>query len=286
MNKILLLCKTSPYKTLLEKPGKISHRLNRGSEHFQRFKKGHGRHEAAIDSIVRELKKWKVSFTRSSRRSRIRYSRYDLVITIGGDGTFLDAARNITGQLILGINSDPEWSVGQFCSATKETFPSVLDKILSGRFKVTALNRIRLSIKGAGVKVNILNDILFCHRNPAAMSRYYLTANGRKEEQRSSGVWVATAAGSTGAIQSAGGKELPITSKRLQYKPRELYTAFGDRTYKLRGGFFDGKKGLKIHSLIPNGVVYIDGSHVCYPLMFGDEAVLTTSPQPLKVVEL
>jgi len=286
MKKILLLCKMSPYKTLLEKPGKISRRLNIKSPNFKRFQKGHSRHETAIESVVRELKKRHVAFTQSSRRSRIQYSRYDLVITIGGDGTFLDAARNVTDQLILGINSDPEWSVGQFCGATKQTFPYILDKILSGRFTATKVNRLRLTIKGRDIRVNILNDILFCHRNPAAMSRYYLTVNGRKEEQRSSGIWVAAAAGSTSAIQSAGGKALPITSKRLQYKPRELYTAVGDRSYKLRGGFFDGKKGLKIHSLIPDGLVYVDGSHVCYPLLFGDDAVLTQSPQPLKVVEL
>jgi len=284
--KILLLCKKSPYKTLLEKPRKISRRLDKKSSDFQRFKKGHNRHEAAIDGVVRELKKQNLSFTSTSRRSRIQYSRYDLIVTIGGDGTFLDAARNVTDQLILGVNSDPKWSVGQFCSASGKTFSLVLKKILSGRFKTTKINRIRLVVKGTTVKTNILNDILFCHRNPAAMSRYYLTVNGRREEQRSSGLWASTAAGSTSAIQSAGGRMLPLTSKRLQYKPRELYTASGERRYKLKGGFFNGKKGLKIRSLIPNGLIYVDGSHISYPLLFGDEAVLTQSSQPLKVVEL
>ena len=71
--------------------------------------------------------------------------------------------------------------------------------------------------------MNVLNDILVCHHNPGAMSRYFLTVEGTREEQRSSGVWIATAAGSSGGLHSAGGKVLTQKSKEFQYRPRELY---------------------------------------------------------------
>ena len=63
--------------------------------------------------------------------------------------------------------------------------------------------------------MNVLNDILICHHNPGAMSRYYLTVGRVREEQRSSGVWIATAAGSSGGLHSAGGKVLPRKIKNF-----------------------------------------------------------------------
>jgi len=73
------------------------------------------------------------------------------------------------------------------------------------------------------------------------MSRYYLQVGKLLEEQRSSGVWIATAAGSTGGLRSAGGKVLPKEDKKFQYKPRELY--YGKKTcYHLKGGIKPGPK--------------------------------------------
>ena len=45
--------------------------------------------------------------------------------------------------------------------------------------------------------VAVINDVLIAHKNPAATSRYLLELNKTKEEQRSSGIWIATPMGST-----------------------------------------------------------------------------------------
>ena len=55
---------------------------------------------------------------------------------------------------------------------------------------------------------------------PAAMTSYTLDIGSVSEPQRSSGLWIATAAGSTAAIRAAGGCILPLRSRKLQYLVR------------------------------------------------------------------
>src|SRR6185295_12301282 len=97
------------------------------------------------------------------------------------------------------------------------------------------IHRMSVAINGKPVREQAFNDVLIAHRNPAAMTRYRLTIGASQEDQRSSGVWISTAAGSTAGIRSAGGRRMPITAKRLQYLVREPYT-WPQRRYRLGRG--------------------------------------------------
>ena len=279
---ILLLYKTSTYSYYFD-----SRRQNKKhvmpTKNVARFKKTHLQHYKTLVHVEEFLRKEGVRYCYSRRGQRIDFSQFDFVITVGGDGTFLEAARQCTKQVILGINSDPEWSVGSFCGADDKSFPKILRAMLNKKAPIRSLTRLSLQIKGSKKSINVLNDVLICHANPAAMSRYIVRVNGKKEEQRSSGLWVATAAGSTGAIRSAGGKILPMLSDRWQYMPRELYNGYYQK-HHLKGGVLLPPQTLSTTSLMNNGVVYVDGCHVKYPLRFADEVVLKKSAQPLKVI--
>jgi NAD+ kinase len=206
-----------------------------------------------------------------------------MIITVGGDGTFLEAAHHVRHETVWGINSDPVWSVGRFCSGNAGNFEVLLEKILAGGAKITKLNRLKISFGKGHPPMNVMNDILVCHQNPAAMSRYYLKVGRIKEEQRSSGVWIATAAGSSGGIRSAGGRLLPQESRDFLYKPRELYQ--GKNTdYQLKGDVLKPDQKLAMTSLMRDGVVYVDGSHVRVPFTFSADITVQRSPEPLKVI--
>ena len=280
--KILLLYKVSTYAYYFNS-SRRNLKVPVSMKNMARFRKTHLQHYETLAHVEKFLKERNVCYRRSRRGQKIDFSRFDLVITVGGDGTFLEAARFCKKQVLFGINSDPEWSVGRFCGATDKTFSRILEALLNKKCPIRKLNRLKLQIKDQTTCVNILNDVLVCHANPAAMSRYLVRVNGKNEEQRSSGVWVATAAGSTGAIRSAGGKKLPFFSDQWQYLPRELYGGYRQR-YQLRGGAVSPKQSLQVVSLMNDGVVYIDGSHHKYPLRFGAEVVLRKSNEPLNVV--
>jgi len=252
-------------------------------DEIKRFRSTHENHFESLSYVEAILKNRKLKFTKACRGTSFNYKNYDLIITVGGDGTFLEAARHLEGQTIWGVNSDPAWSIGRFCSGHPKNFETLLDRILSGHALIKKFHRLRLSLSGATAPMNVLNDILICHQNPAAMSRYYLTVGKTKEEQRSSGVWIATAAGSSGGIHSAGGKVLPQEARTFQYKPRELYRG-RQAHYNLKGAVLKPAQKISLTSLMREGVVFVDGSHVCLPFSFAAEIHITHSPNPLNII--
>jgi len=98
-----------------------------------------------------------------------------------------------------------------------------------------------------------LNDVLFAHYSASATARYLITDQGMTQSQQSSGVWIATSAGSTGSIHSAGGLVCDLQDQRLQYRVRELFRPYGreelDPKHLITGGFL----GVDFFPHIKNG---------------------------------
>lgn len=253
------------------------------SSQVKRFRKTHENHFWALSYVEAVLKHSKIKYTKICRGTAFNYKKYDLVITVGGDGTFLEAARNIENQLIWGVNSDPSWSVGRFCSGNPKNFEKMLSMVLANKIKPKKFNRLSVTFSDGTQEMHVLNDVLMCHHCPAALSRYFIKIAGVKEEHRSSGMWVSTAAGSSGGIHSAGGKLLPQESNLMQYKPRELFRAWGGK-YNLPGGVLKSQQKIELTSMMREGVVFVDGSHVCLPFAFGATLSIKRSPHPLKVI--
>ncbi len=281
--KILILYKQSTYKHYFLDSSGMSAQARKSSAIEKRFINTHLEHYRTLTKVEAFLKKNRLKYKKMQRGRTKDFSGFDLVITIGGDGTFLEAASVATTQMMLGINSDPKWSVGRFCLGNSSNFDHIILNILANKHKICPLNRMNVLFVKSKQAVTVLNDILVCHSNPAAMSRYYLELNAKGEEQRSSGVWIATAAGSTGAIRSAGGIVLDEKSKDLQFVVREPYCG---KTRKIshRCGIFNDKSHLKITSLMPQGIVYFDGSHTSIPFTFGEELRVQISKYPLNLV--
>lgn len=283
IKKILILYKKSTYKHLILDQRR---RLNQTVENpriADRFMSTHVAHYQTLRQVAAFLKSQKVHFETILRGRKKDFSDFDLIITVGGDGTFLEGASRVTHQLILGINSDPQWSVGRFCFANSANFRVILGHLFEGKVKIKIFNRMRIRLHKSGHDAIVLNDILVCHRNPAAMSRYYLEFKGRKEEQRSSGVWISTGAGSTGAIHSAGGKKMNESSLKLQYVVREPYAGKFGKILN-RSAVFAEKDGLKLTSLMKDGLVFIDGAHINEPFVFGETLTVGNSSYPLKLI--
>lgn len=250
---------------------------------LRRFQQARLAHGTSLQRVLTILRKEGIPFDVVRRVGRRKLSPYDLVISVGGDGTFLEAARGVRKQKILGVNSNPARSAGSFCAATAVTFGRILRRVLRSRDETRLLNRIQIVRNGRPIDLRILNDLLVTHRRPAAMSRYGLQIGPRREEQRSSGLWIATAAGSTGAIRSAGGRALPRTAPDLQYRPRELYAA-DRKKFRLMGGVIRAGIPIRVCSLMTEGMVCVDGEHVTLPFPYGGWIEIRPSPDPLRVV--
>lgn len=106
---------------------------------------------------------------------------------------------------------------------------------------------------------------------------------GKEEEHRSSGIWVGPAAGSTAALRSAGGKVLPITSKRLQFVVREAFIWNGVKPGLTRG-LVNPDEELYIRSGNRKSRLYIDGPHLARTVEIGSEIRLRLSNEPLTLL--
>jgi NAD+ kinase len=223
-----------------------------------------------------------VPYTKIFRGERAHYEQYTLVITVGGDGTFLQTANHLQHQCILGVNSATQFSVGKLCAANVKNFETIFNKIKDGRFKIIPLYRLNLQLKRQRKEINALNDVLVCHQNPAVMCRYAIKIKGFEEEHRSSGVWVSTAVGSTGAIRSAGGKPIAAQLKRMQYLPRELY-AYRKGQYRLKGGVLS--QSFQITSLMRFGMIYVDGANLKFHFPYGEVLKISLS-NPIQTIRV
>lgn len=256
-----------------------------------RMRRAHDDHEATVAEVHAAVRALGVAATfHKGSRSPLR-GACDLVVTVGGDGTLLGASHGLRSETpVLGINSAPADSVGFFCGAEKGRVLEALERALEGSLPRVELARMRVACNDRVVHDRVLNEALFCHEIPAGTSRYILRVTGWRgkvlsEEQKSSGVWVGPAAGSTAAQRSAGGAVLPLTSKRLQFVVREPYVPRGERLRLVHGAVDDGG-AVELLCKMRAAKLYIDGIHIVFACRLGDVLRMTRSPEPLAVLGL
>ncbi len=209
---------------------------------------------------------------------------YDLILSVGGDGTLLEVARYTGTTPVLGVNSDPQRSTAFFCAANGTTIASCLQALLAGTLQQVPLTRLQLAINGQTLPFYALNDLLVTHANPAAMATYTLQVGTSSEAQKSSGIWIATA-GSTAAMRAAGGRVMPLQSRQRQYLVREPYTGNG-LCYRLLKDLVSPDISLQVTSRMRRGRLFIDGPHLRYALGLGDVLDVTLAPTPLRLLGL
>ena len=195
-------------------------------------------------------------------------SLYDLVISVGGDGTLLEVSHYVTSTPVLGVNSNPQSSIGFFTAATAETIEDSITHLED--LPKTKLTRLQITKNDERLPEFVLNDLLLCHANPAGMNRYTLTVDGKSflrdgtDALRSSGLLISTAAGSTGWIYECGGEVMPLGSKRIQFHERDQRNA----------GFHYASEKIEMYSKTREGGIYIDGEHLSYNFTLGDKVVI------------
>jgi NAD+ kinase len=256
-----------------------------------RLRASHEAHEETVREVDRALEELGADVVfRGGPRGRFP-AKVDLVVTIGGDGTLLSASHQIgDGVPLLGINSAPDHSVGFFCGGKKGSVRATLRRAMDDTLPRSELTRMRLELNGKPLHARVLNEALFCHASPAATSRYILRVTRPdgtfvEEDQRSSGMWVGPAAGSTAAQRSAGGKVLPLGSRKIQYVVREPYRPIGQRLRLSVGRLQEGGK-LTVHSKIREGRVFIDGHRLVHAVTIGDVLVMRRGAETLTVLGL
>lgn len=241
----------------------------------------HPEHLHTLKLIKKELKGLGLSFKLINRK-KIKIHHEDLIITVGGDGTLLRTAHRLKKIPILGVNSTPSQSVGALCGVTAKNFSDKIKKIFKGKIEPVLISRLQVKVNSHFLPILAVNEILYAHVSPAGMSRYVLKIGRKKEEQKSSGIWVATPAGSTAAIRAAGGKVLPLTSKKYEFLVREPYVQ-KNKKFKMTHGILKSNQAVTIINKTKSASLFMDGMKITSSLNFGDKITIKISSLPLHI---
>ncbi|MBN2804790.1 MAG: NAD(+)/NADH kinase [Deltaproteobacteria bacterium] len=287
--KVLVVYRRTTYEEMLDGSGR-NHMQTLKSQNdpiFDRILLAHESHLSSMKSIKKVLIEMGIDAVWRYDLSGIIPDNFDLVITIGGDGTVLHASHSIDNTPVLSVNSSPDTSTGYFSACNESNFKELFEIYLSGGLPVRKLYRMEVRINGELVNSRVLNDVLFTNICPASTTRYMLSCSHNNEDQLSSGVWISTAAGSTAAVKGAGGRPMDLESKDLQYIVREPCLGGGSSNPKLPkmvNGIFSNENNLFLRSRSDDISLFIDGPHVVIPVKFGDIVTFSSGKSPIYVV--
>ncbi|CAM6099549.1 unnamed protein product [Calypogeia fissa] len=267
----------------------------------------HRAHEDAVQLCKDVLeRKTNVQWCLLREELNTRIRDVDLVVTVGGDGTLLQASHHLDDSIpVLGVNSDPtrpneveekleqfdaNRSTGHLCATSADTFQQVLDEILEGGREPTQLSRISTRVDGIEIGTPALNDVLLAHPNPAAVSRCAFSISKAGEVAastptvhcRSSGMRVCTGAGSTAAMRSAGGYPMDQQSPDLQYMVREPISPH-PRLKDYLHGWVRPSEVMSVQWGCRRGMLYFDGSHLVHEINFGSSIQFSSNAPALKI---
>jgi NAD+ kinase len=299
--RVCVVLKRSSWRKWVEQEAdpRVVALLEAGDETVRRMRPGHIDHTETVEEVRTALADLGAEVAWHERPHHFQIEgRCDLVVIVGGDGTLLAASHGIGPRVpLLGVNSAPAHSIGFFCAAKKGSVRDSLAAALDGSLVRIELARMRVELNGRSLHERVLNEALYCHASPAATSRYILRIlegsgdrpDGQRtlaeEEQKSSGLWVGPAAGSTAAQKSAGGRVLPLDSSDLQYVVREPYRAYGEPPKMVLGLVGEGET-LLLKSRMRQARLFLDGDHLVHDITIGDVVTMQRSAEPLVVLGL
>ena len=133
------------------------------------------------------------------------YSGMDLIMTFGGDGTFLIGARAAMeyGIPLMGINLG---TVGFLTEEEPEHLPECLQAILNGKYQIEERFLLEIRVPDTGAHFYALNDAVITRGGFARLIRVECRVNGETIGVfTADGMIAATPTGSTGYSLSAGG---------------------------------------------------------------------------------
>jgi len=194
------------------------------------YLEGYKREASEIKRLIKSIYNCDSKIISRKRRKQILCNRrickrYSLIITIGGDGTFLRTAHFVKETIILGLNPKPLEKEGFLTTTSTEEFKQLL-KMKNQNFSVVRLPRIKVRINNKELEEKAVNEVFIGSKKSYKTIRYELIVGNKSEEQLSSGIIVATAQGTKAWFRSAGGlpvKNTTENNKKLYFVIREPY---------------------------------------------------------------
>lgn len=207
----------------------------------------------------------------------------EILISLGGDGTFLRAAAAVAGTAIpiLGINLG---KVGFLARAESFQLVEALNAILAGRWSQQermALAAEVVRVGGEREQLNALNDVVVARGAlPRVLRLDVAIGDSHLGTYVADGVIIASPTGSTGYSFSAGGPILDPISRNLVVTPIAAYLA------TLRSVVVSPSQSVTCTVVAgEEAVISVDG-WIDEQLAVGDRVTVSAAKSPIQFAEL
>ncbi len=211
----------------------------------------------------------------------------DLVVAIGPDGLFVNLAKYLHGQPVIGVNPDPTTIKGVTMRHKPCQVPAAIVAVASGQAELDSVTLAELTTND-GRRLTAVNDFLI-GRCDQVSARYRLGHGLGQEHQSSSGILVSTGLGQSGwlssiinMVTSFGGQPgtlgtLAWGDPALTFVVREPFVS-SDTQAELVHGLIQAKLLLTVESEMPEGGYIISDGMVDDGLQFNAGTTITIKP--------
>lgn len=241
---------------------------------------------STLELAKKILKKHKTKFELANRDklNKNKFKNRDLIIAVGGDGTFLRAAHFVGNQILFGVNSDVKNKEGFFMKSSKKDFENKIKKIMKNKITIKKLPRLEAYINNKKIETLALNEFFIGARKSYHAAKYIIQIKNNKERQKSSGILITTPTGSYAWAKSCCDRTLPLNSKKYQLVVREPYEGNVFKNYKLKYVILNKNQKISIKSEMLDGVLIADSVGKEYSLKNGSKAVIKSSGRHINAI--
>lgn len=212
-------------------------------------------------------------------------TQVDVVITFGGDGTLLDAARVVmqanADVPVIGVNLG---HLGFLTEVGREEIVAALDAWRSGQTRTELRTMLigRVTSGGQTVEHLALNDVVVSRGARSRMIEIDVTVDDQPVcHLKADGVIVASPTGSTAYNLSAGG---PIVHPEVDAL---VLTPIAPHTLTQRPIVFPASLGIALRPVVdspPADILATFDGQLALQLVTGDVVTIQRAPRPLKLV--
>jgi len=252
----------------------------------------HRRYEQALTEVAAAVPlRWRRSRVERADLDRFLFGPEDVVVVVGQDGLVANVAKYLSGQPVVGIDTDPGRNPGVLVRHRAGDTAALCRAAVSPRARVDALTMTE-AVADDTQRLLALNEI-YLGSPGHQTARYSIGPDGAPpaaESQASSGVLVGTGTGSTGWLRSlwrerGGPLRLPAPSDpRLVWFVREAWPSPATGTSMTAGELGPGD-GLRLTVESDRMVVFGDGMESdALELTWGQSVRLGLSDTALRLV--
>ncbi|MER5550655.1 hypothetical protein ABT001_03030 [Streptomyces sp. NPDC002793] len=293
--RAVLVHRTTEYEELLARHGthgQAAFVLAGRGRSIEEVAERHRRNERALTEVAAAVPlRWRRSRVERADLDRFLFGPEDVVVVVGQDGLVANAAKYLSGQLVVGIDTDPGRNPGVLVRHRARDTAALCRAAVSPGGPLDALTMTE-AVADDTQRLLALNEI-YLGSPGHQTARYRIGPDGSPaaaESQASSGVLVGTGTGSTGWLRSLWterGSTLPLpapSDPRLVWFVREAWPSPATGT-SMVAGELGRRDGLRLTVESDRMVVFGDGMESdALELTWGQSIRLGVSDTTLNLV--